>query len=50
MRKGFKALEPADIANIVSWVLCQPSHVNINRVEVMSVAQAPGRMTYHKHG
>lgn len=47
-RKGFEALQPEDIAEIVMWIVNQPAHVNINRVEVMSVAQAPGRMIYHK--
>lgn len=48
LRQGFQALEPIDIANIVLWILNQPPHVNLNRVEVMSITQAPGRMVYHK--
>ena len=30
---------PQDIANMVAWLIEQPKHVNINRVEVMPTAQ-----------
>lgn len=38
---GLKALQPGDIAEAVRWALSQPAHVNINRMEIMPVAQAP---------
>ena len=47
-RQGLAALEPEDIAECVTWVLRQPAHVNINRIEVMPTAQAPGRMAYDR--
>ena len=37
-----------DIANAVIWALNQPPHVNVNRVELMPVAQAPGCMSYNR--
>lgn len=40
--EGVKALDPADIAEIVFWVCQVPPHVNINMVEVMPICQAPG--------
>lgn len=32
-------IQPEDIANTVLWVCQQPPHVNINRIEIMPVAQ-----------
>lgn len=34
-------MQPGDIAEAVRWVLAQPPHVNINRIELMATAQAP---------
>ncbi len=31
-----------DIAETVSWIIRQPPHVNVNRIEIMPAAQAPG--------
>jgi len=45
---GIDALTPEDIAENVGWVLSQPAHVNINRMEIMPVAQAPSRTAYHR--
>ncbi len=39
---GAHAIKPEDIANTVSWVTSQPSHVNINRIEIMPVSQSFG--------
>ena len=39
---GAHAIKPEDIANTVSWVASQPSHVNINRIEIMPVSQSFG--------
>ena len=33
---------PEDIANIVSWLIGQPEHLNINTMELMPVAQSYG--------
>ncbi len=45
---GINALRPQDIAESICWALSQPAHVNINRIEIMPVAQAPSRTAYHK--
>lgn len=47
--EGITALEPNDIAESVAWVINQPAHVNVNRIEIMPVAQAPARTAYSKH-
>jgi len=39
---GVTPLTAADIAETVRWAMTQPEHVNINRIEVMPVMQAPG--------
>lgn len=39
---GATPLVAEDIAECVRWALCQPAHVNINRIEVMPTCQAPG--------
>lgn len=38
--KGFQPLKPEDIANIIYFVISQPSHVNIADLVVMPTAQA----------
>ncbi|MGT2686221.1 SDR family NAD(P)-dependent oxidoreductase [Streptococcus porcinus] len=40
--QGAHAIQPVDIAKTVSWVLSQPDHVNINRIEIMPVSQTYG--------
>lgn len=37
---GLKPLSGMDIANVISWVLSQPEHVNINDIVVTPTAQA----------
>lgn len=39
---GLEPLKSNDIANSIEWVLNQPPHVNINRMEIMPVHQTPG--------
>lgn len=34
------AIQPEDIANIISWIAEQPAHLNINSLEVMPTSQA----------
>lgn len=45
---GIDALRPEDVAESIVWVLSQPSRVNVNRVEIMPVCQAPARTNYSK--
>ena len=40
--KDAHAIQPEDIANTVAWLLQQPKHVNINRIEIMPVSQSFG--------
>ncbi|MGM0540865.1 MAG: SDR family NAD(P)-dependent oxidoreductase [Pseudomonadota bacterium] len=47
---GLEPLKSSDIANSVDWILNQPPHVNINRVEIMPVQQAPGGPITAKNG
>ena len=39
--QGHQALKPEDVAESVRWVVSQPEHVNINRIEIMPTCQAP---------
>ena len=38
--RGTKPLLPEDIAETIAWCALLPAHVNINRLEVMSVMQS----------
>lgn len=40
--QGAHAIQAVDIAKTVSWILSQPDHVNINRIEIMPVSQTYG--------
>ena len=46
---NLEPLKAEDIGNTVSWVIQQPAHVNINRIEIMPVHQAPGGPITVKH-
>jgi len=48
IKGGIEALRTEDVANAIDWVIQQPVHVNINRIELMPVAQAPSRPDYHR--
>ncbi|MBF7142054.1 MULTISPECIES: SDR family oxidoreductase [Pseudomonas] len=37
---GVEPLQPQDIADTIYWILTQPAHINVNRLEVMPVNQA----------
>lgn len=40
--EGANSIQPEDIANTVLWVVEQPVHVNINRIEIMPTSQSFG--------
>lgn len=46
---GTNPLTAQDIAETVSWVIGLPPHVNINRIEMMPVCQAPAGMAVSRH-
>lgn len=46
--EGTKPITPEDIAETVYWVTHRPSHININRVEIMPVCQSPNGATVKK--
>lgn len=46
--QGVQALEAADIAEAVAWVLHLPAHVNVNRLELMPVAQGFSPLSIHR--
>ena len=46
---GLEPLTAEDIAETIRWALAQPAHVNINRIEVMPVMQAPAGLAVHRH-
>ncbi len=47
---GANALMPEDIAEAVAWAVSQKPHININRIELMPVSQAPGPLTVKRAG
>ncbi len=48
--EGLKPLCPEDVSESVLWVLTQPAHVNINRMEIMPVSQGPSLVAYSRTG
>jgi 3-hydroxy acid dehydrogenase/malonic semialdehyde reductase len=40
--QGMQPLSGADVADVVSWCVSRPAHVNVNTIEVMPVQQAFG--------
>ncbi len=44
------ALSSEDVAEAVFWATTLPARVNINRIEMMPVTQAPGGLTVHRRG
>lgn len=40
--KGANSLQPEDIARTVTWLLAQPEHMNVNRIEMMPTSQSFG--------
>lgn len=43
-------LTSEDVAEAVFWATSLPAHVNINRIEMMPVTQAPAGFTVHRYG
>jgi NADP-dependent 3-hydroxy acid dehydrogenase YdfG len=43
-----QALQPADIAETIFWLLNQPAHININSLELMPVTQAWNNFAVHR--
>lgn len=48
--KGLQPLTAEDIAETVRWSVTLPEHVNINRIEVMPVMQAPAGLAVNREG
>lgn len=47
--QGTTPLTPEDIAETVSWLIGLPAHVNVNRIEMMPVCQAPAGPAVDRH-
>ncbi len=47
---GTKSLSPEDIAEAAAWVVALPSHMNINRIEMMPTCQASGPFAVKREG
>jgi 3-hydroxy acid dehydrogenase/malonic semialdehyde reductase len=45
---GMQPLTADDIAEAVDWATSQPSHVNINTIELMPVAQSFAPLQIHR--
>ena len=45
---GFKAMTGDDIGDILLWLIESPAHINVNRLEVMPVAQTYNGLTIAK--
>ncbi len=46
--EGAHPLTAHDIAETIRWSIAQPPHVNINRIEIMPVSQAPAALAVHR--
>lgn len=46
--EGANSIQPEDIARTVSWLLAQPAHININRLEMMPTSQSFGALPVHR--
>jgi 3-hydroxy acid dehydrogenase/malonic semialdehyde reductase len=45
---GMEALTAEDIADTILWCVSRPGQVNINTIELMPTAQAPGPLAIHR--
>lgn len=48
MYTNCQPLTAEDIANTIGWLVSQPPHVNVNRMEIMPVCQAPAGVSVYK--
>lgn len=48
MYDNCQPMQPEDIADTIEWLVQQPPHVNVNRLEIMPVCQVPGGLLVHK--
>ncbi|HLH02530.1 MAG TPA: SDR family oxidoreductase [Bryobacteraceae bacterium] len=48
--EGTQPLTPEDIAETIYWVVNQPAHVNVNRIELMPVCQAFAPLAVKRQG
>ena len=46
--KGVNPILPEDIANTIAWIVSQPSHININSIEIMPVNQSFAGFQVHR--
>lgn len=46
--EGAAALQPEDIAGAIHWVVSQPPHVNINRIEIMPTTQSSAPLRVYR--
>ncbi len=46
--RGVEPLDPESVADAVLWAVSRPPHVNITRIEMMPVCQAPSRLAIRK--
>lgn len=46
--EGANSIQPEDIARTVTWLLEQPAHININRLEIMPTSQSFGALPVHR--
>ncbi|MGP5647865.1 SDR family NAD(P)-dependent oxidoreductase [Psychrobacter celer] len=47
---GFKTMTGEDVGDILLWLIESPAHINVNRLEVMPVAQTYNGLTIAKQG
>ncbi|MFY9780326.1 MAG: SDR family oxidoreductase [Candidatus Baltobacteraceae bacterium] len=47
---GTTPLQPEDVADAIHWVATRPSHVNVNSLQIMPVAQAFGPLAVKRTG
>ncbi|MGT2926264.1 SDR family oxidoreductase [Streptococcus cuniculipharyngis] len=46
--QGANSIQPKDIARTILWLLEQPAHLNINRLEIMPTSQSFGPLPVHR--
>lgn len=46
--QGTNSIQPEDIAKTVAWLVQQPKHLNVNRLELMPTSQSFGPLPVHQ--